>query len=178
MTISQQPTSPAARSNPFSGTSSGGGNLFNAKPARPPATEAEKATLKISLALYPCQPETPEGEAAYLDQLRVWQQVNVDSHVSRATGFPLHPGGAPPGSGECYNCRQTGHQSIDCQATGNKKIPQLEATFWAICGSILGQPSRHTAQVNYIAASENNEFAWLNIESTEQQGNMEGPSAL
>ena len=31
--------------------------MFNAKPARPPATEAEKATLKISLALYPCQPQ-------------------------------------------------------------------------------------------------------------------------
>ena len=176
--ISQQPVNQAAQSNIFGSVSGGGGNLFNTRPARPPATEAEKATLKVSLALYPCQPETPEGEAAYLDQLRVWRRTNGDNHVSRSTGFPLRPGGAPPGSGECYNCGHTGHRRIECQATGNKKIPQLEATFRAICGSILGQPSRRTVQVNYVATSGDDEFAWLNTESTGQQGNGEGPSAL
>ena len=176
--ISQQPVNQAAQSNIFGSVSGGGGNLFNTRPARPPATEAEKATLKVSLALYPCQPETPEGEAAYLDQLRVWRRTNGDNHVSRSTGFPLRPGGAPPGSGECYNCGHMGHRRIECQAMGNKKIPQLEATFRAICGSILGQPSRRTVQVNYVAASGDDEFAWLNTESTGQQGNGEGPSAL
>ena len=76
----------------------------------PPATEAEKATLKASLALYPNQPATPEGEAAYLNQLRAWRRLNGDNHGSKATGFPLRPRGASPGSGECYNCRQIGHR--------------------------------------------------------------------
>jgi hypothetical protein len=176
--ISQPSINRAAQGDTFSGSRGGGGNLFNNRATRPPASEAEKTMLKVSLALYPCQPETPEGEAAYLEQLRAWRRTNGDNPVSKTTGFPLRPGGAPPSSGECYNCGQTGHQRIDCQATGPKKIPQLEATFHAICGSILGQPFRRTTQVNYVDTARDDEFAWLNIEAAGQQGNGEGPSAL
>ena len=174
--ISQQPVnqSTPSQSNPFGSGSGGGGNLFNAKPARPPATEEERKMLRTSLSLYPIQPETTDGEAAYLDQLRTWRRINGDSHVTKSTGFPLRPGGAPPGSGECYGCGKTGHLRINCQTTGAKKIPALEATFRAICGSILGQPGRRVAQINYIAGED--EFAWLRGEST-GQGNGEGPSA-
>ena len=179
-TISQQPANGAAQRDPFSSTGGGGGNLFNIIPRAPrqPATEAEKAMLKASLLLYPIQPETQVGEATYLDQLRAWRQANGDSQVSKSTGFPLRPGGAPPGSGECYNCGRTGHRRMDCQTTGTKKIPTLEATFRAICGSILGQPPRRPAQVNYVATSGEDEFAWLNRESSGHQGNGEGPSAM
>ena len=174
-TVISPPTTP--QTNIFGSTSGGGGNIFVARTPRPPATEAEKATLRASLALYPIQPETPEGEAAYLDQLRTWRRINGDNQVTKATGFPLRPGGAQPGSGECYNCGKTGHRRIDCQTMGTKKIPSLEATFRAICGSILGQPSRRTAQINYVSTSGEDEFAWLNAEPSNQQGNGEGPSA-
>ena len=60
--ISQQPAAQPTQSNPFSNTGGGGGNLFNARPARPPVTEDEKTTLRASLSLYPIQPETTEGE--------------------------------------------------------------------------------------------------------------------
>ena len=174
--ISQQPATQPTQNNPFGNTGGGGGNLFNARPARPPATEDEKATLRASLSLYPIQPETPEGENLYLEQLRAWRRVNGTNNASKFTGFPLRPGGAPPGSGECYNCGLTGHRRIDCQTTGPKKIPQLEATFRALCGSILGQPGRHIAQINYVAGED--EFAWLNTESTGKQGNGDGLSAM
>ena len=82
--ISQQPTSQTAQNNLFGNTGGGGGNLFNTRPARPPATEEEKTTLKTSLSLYPIQPETPEGEAAYLDQLRTWQRTNGDNNVTKS----------------------------------------------------------------------------------------------
>ena len=179
-TISQQPVHHPAQGDTFSSASGGGGNLFSSTPRNPcpPATEAEKATLRASLALYPIQPETLEGEAAYLDQLRAWRQTNGDSHVSKSTGFPLRPGGAPPASGECYNCGRANHRRSDCHTTGNKKLPQLEAAFRVICGSILGQPSRRTTQINYVAAAGDDEFAWLNLESRGEQGNGEGPSAL
>src|SRR6202522_1235880 len=113
--ISQQPAGRPTQGEPFGGQSGGGGNLFNTRPPRPPATEAEKTTLRTSLALYPIQLETPEGNATYLEQLRTWRQVNGDNPTSRVTGFPLRPGGAPPGSGECYNCGKTGHRPY-CKA--------------------------------------------------------------
>ena len=70
-TITQQPINHMPQGDMFSGSSGRGGNLFP-KPACPLATEAEKATLKANLELYPIQPATPKGEAAYLDQLRAW----------------------------------------------------------------------------------------------------------
>jgi hypothetical protein len=102
--ISQPPVNQPAQNNLFGSNSGGGGNLFSTKTPRPPATEAEKAMLKASLSIYPAQPETLEGEAAYLDQLRAWRRTNGDNKVTKFTGFPLRPGGALPGSGECYNC--------------------------------------------------------------------------
>ena len=134
--------------------------------------------LKASLALYPVQPETQEGEATYLEQLRTWRRLNGENPVSKTTGFPLCPGGAPPGSRECYGCGRTGHRHIDCQVTGNGKIPMLEATFHAICGSILGQPSRRAVQVNYVTTTGDDEYTWLNAASNKHQGNGEGLPAL
>jgi hypothetical protein len=174
-TIAQQPPNRAAPNNPFNSSGGGGGNLFNVRPARPPVTEAEKITIRASIALYSIQPETPEGEAAYFEQLRAWRRINGDGPASKTTGFPLRPGGAPPGSGECYGCGKTGHRRMDCQASSAKRIPLLEANFRAICGSILG---RRTVQVNYVTTSEGDEFAWLNATTSSQQGNGEGPSAL
>ena len=176
-TISQQTTSYPAQQDLFGGIGGGRGNLFNTCPPRLPATEAEKTTIRATLALYPMKPETPEGEAAYLDQLRAWRQLNGNNHISKTTGFPLHPGGAPPGSGECYNCGQAGHRRTDCQITAAKKIPQLKATFCAICRSILWQ-SRCTVQINYVATSRDDKFAWVNANQTGQQGNGEGLPAI
>ena len=175
--ISPQPANRGVQSDPFGSASGGAGNIFGARPARLPATEEEKATLRASLNLYPIQQETPEGEVTYLEQLRAWRRTNGDNPVSKTTGFPLRPGGAPPGSGECYGCGRTGHRRIDCPSTGNKRVPQLEATFRAICGSILGQP-RRAVQMNYIASTGEDEFAWLNTASTGHQGNGEGPPAV
>ena len=75
-------------------------------------------------------------------------------------------------------CVSRTFKHYDCQVTGAEKIPQFEASFRAICGSILGQPPRRAAQINYVTATGDDEFAWLNGGSTGLQGNGEGPSAI
>ena len=52
MAISPQSVNQAAQDDLFSSISGGGGNLFNTRPARPPASKAEKVALMTSLALY------------------------------------------------------------------------------------------------------------------------------
>ena len=84
-----QPANRTTKGDPFDSPGGNRGNLFNTRVPRPPATEAEKATLRASLAQYPIQPETQEGETAYLDQLRAWRQLNGNSQVTKTTGFPL-----------------------------------------------------------------------------------------
>ena len=84
-----QPANRTTQGDPFGSPGGNRGNLFNTRAPRPPATEAEKATLRASLAQYPIQPETQEGETAYLGQLRAWHQFNGNSQVTKTTGFPL-----------------------------------------------------------------------------------------
>jgi hypothetical protein len=101
--ISQQPASQFGPGDPFSGLGGGGGgNLFNTKPAWPPATEAEKATVRASLALYLIH---KKAKPYTLNNFKPGDIcINGDNQVSKSTGFPLCPGGAPPASGECYGC--------------------------------------------------------------------------
>ncbi|KDR76578.1 hypothetical protein GALMADRAFT_67310 [Galerina marginata CBS 339.88] len=190
-TISQPPAPHANVSNPFTGNNGGQGNLFvaphvtpnnafnslpnSSRPPRLPPTEDEKAALRASIACYPIQPPTPQGIATYREQMRSWKQSNGDNAPSKYTGFPLRPGGAEPGTGECYGCGKTGHLGRDCAEMN--KVPTLEGNFCAICGSIL-IPRRQPAQVNHVAVEED-EFAWANAPTTyfRQQGNGEGPPA-
>jgi hypothetical protein len=167
-------------SNPFIARSGGRGNLFNTPSTtanqRPPPTEEDKATLRARLAAYLIQPDTAEGRAAYLDQLRAWKREFGTQRASERTGFPLRPGGAPVGSGECYQCGFTDHRRSDCVAAGHPPVSDFERGFRALCGSILGHSSRNTTQVNMVDTEED-EFAWMNTKAGGLSGNGEGPSA-
>ena len=174
----------ANQNNPF-GSGGGQGNLFNqGQPNRRPMftpqpqqrnLEEETKIIKDSIALYPLQPITEEGLKVYREQMNAWHQRNGNVQPTKTTGFPLRPGGAQPGSGECYKCGITGHRGLDCNL-GNM-IPKFEGNFRAICGSILN-PHRPPIQVNLVTA-ETDEFPWANgvFNSSQQQGNGEGPSA-
>ena len=182
-----QPPADHVTTNPFAGNVGGRGNLFSApaarssgsfpstsaRPPRPPITDDKIKALKASIARYPIQPDTPEGLTAYHEQLRAWKQAHGTYQPSKLTGFPLRPGGAPPGSNECYGCGKTGHLGRECIETN--KVPVFEGKFRSICGSIL----RYTpAQVNHVSVKVD-EFAWANTTAPSYQhsGNGEGPPA-
>ena len=142
-----------ANTNLLTSPSGGQGNLF----LPPPVQEAEQDVLNRSLAAYPLQPNTPTGAATWRNQLHNWKAKNgKNTQVTASTGFPLQPGGAPPGSGECYGCGLVGHRQSQCTA---KKINNRERAFRIICGRIL-RPAAIT-QVN-IGTGAAGEFDWLN----------------
>lgn len=181
--------SPTTNANPFSNQGGGRGNLFTQTrytptartPGQPraPATEADRTALRTRLETYPMQPDTPEGNATYLRQLSTWRTTNPSLRPTEHTGFPLKPGGAPPGSGECYRCGRGGHRRPECNAEQGQLIPPLEGTFRAICGSILGFSNRTAAQINMVDNAEEDDYAWVfgNTTARRIQGNEEGPSA-
>ena len=106
-TANTAPHATTANTNPFASSGGGQGNLFCQPP--PPVTSADCDALQQSLAYYPLQHNTPEGNSVWLGQLRDWRAKHGESPITPATGFPLHPGGAAPGSGECFRCGLVGH---------------------------------------------------------------------
>ena len=113
------------QNNPFM-SGGGQGNLSNkSQPACHPmfATQPQdrnhKEEVKVirnSIALYPLQPATEEGQAAYREQMNTWHQQNRNVQPTRTTGFPICPGGAYLGSGKCYKCGVTGHRGTACES--------------------------------------------------------------
>ena len=167
------PQTPTANTNPFASPSGGQGNLF--RPPPPAVTEADRDALNRSLVAYPIQPNTAAGITAWHSQLRDWKTRNgEDAQITASTGFPLRPGGAPPGSGECYGCGFVGHRRSEMRCTTGQ-INNRERTFRTICGRILRATA--TSQVNLVSDA-GNEFDWLNdqaIVSAPSQGNGDGP---
>ncbi|EDR08841.1 uncharacterized protein LACBIDRAFT_296317 [Laccaria bicolor S238N-H82] len=169
------PQSNSTNTNAYMGPSSGQGNL--PRPAPSPITEADRSALIRSLALYPMQPNTEAGIAAWHAQLREWKAKNGETaEVTVNTGFPLQPGGEAPGSGECYRCGRGGHRRIDMRCTTDQ-INNKERTFRTICGRILR--AAPTSRVNFVSDADD-EFSWLNHQAfrpTPSPGNGEGPPA-
>ena len=173
-TANMAPHATTANTNPFASSGGGQGNPFRQPP--PPVTSADRDALQQSLAYYPLQPNTLEGNSAWLGQLRDWRAKHGESPVTPATGFPLCPGGAAPGSGECFRCGLVGHRR-DSGLCNTEAINPHERTFWTICRCILH--AAPAAQDNFIEDS-GGEFGWLDDRSlahTVDQGNGEGSSA-
>jgi hypothetical protein len=165
--------------NPFGAGSGGRGNLFTTPNvnARNPPSEAQKASLLSRITAFPMQPNTPAGIDNYRDQCRSWLSTfGANQKINEHTGFPLQPGGTPPGSGECYVCGKTGHTRTNCT---NEHVPFKERVWRNICGNILGHGKTPPAPINFVLPSQD-DFTWMNsagFEDNIQQGNGEGLSA-
>ncbi|EDR12211.1 uncharacterized protein LACBIDRAFT_311354 [Laccaria bicolor S238N-H82] len=72
------------------------------------------------------QPNTKAGIVAWHAQLREWKTNNGETaKVTVNTGFPVQPGGAAPGSGECYRCGRGGHCS-NCKPAKNQSAQRID----------------------------------------------------
>ncbi|KAJ7158087.1 hypothetical protein C8R46DRAFT_1224897 [Mycena filopes] len=109
-------------------------------------------------------PDTAEGRALYATQLAEWAARNA--HVPRealdvaVTGYPLTPGTADAGTGECWRCGFSEipyHGGKGCN--GHPELPQLERRFRSLCGRYLGN-DRATG-VNVVEAEDVEGRAWF-----------------
>ena len=180
-TITQNtPTTAPTEANPFTATGGGKGNLTWGQQAaarnntRQPNTslEDEITVIRQTISQFPMA----ETNQAWMEQVRQWRVKHGDSgRVTKHNGFPLRPGGAPPGSGECYKCGKAGHTRAACAAQPGDCIPEKEAIFRSICGSILRSVRQSSAQINHVGTAESDDD-WLWRGNT-YQGNGEGPPA-
>ena len=180
-TISQDapPAAPTA-TNPFTAAEGGKGNLFwgqqtaTRNNARQPNTnwEEELAVIKETISRL----TMADTMQAWMEQVRQWRiKYGDNGRVTKHSGFPLRPGGAPPGSSECYKCGKVGHTKAMCTAQPGDCIPEKEAVFRSICGSILRGIRQSNTQVNHVGTMESDDD-WL-WKGSGYQGNGEGPSA-
>lgn len=160
---------------PFGTSSRGKSNLFTNTNPRAPATETQKAALRICIAAFPMQPDMPTGLENYRNQCHTWLATfGANQRITELTGFPLHPGGAPPSSGECYVCGKVGHSQPNCT---NEQVPFKERHWRSICTTILGHGRSAPASVNFVKTAE--DFGWMNsagFKDNTGQENGEGPS--
>ena len=182
-TISQSTTAAApTEQNPFLATAGGKGNLFGGQqPAARYGTrqlnptlnpEEEITTIRNTIAQFPMATTVQ----AWMEQVREWRAKHGDmGRVTKYSGFPLRPGGAPPGTNECYKCGRIGHTRPNCTAASENCIPEKEAIFRSICGSILRSTRQASTAINHVGVTDTDDD-WLWKEST-HQGNGEGPSA-
>jgi hypothetical protein len=182
-TISQSPATAApANQNPFTAAGGGRGNLFWGQQAgarngtRQTNTASnpddDVAIVRSTINLFPMAATIQE----WMEQVRQWRTKHGDlGRVTKYTGFPLRPGGAPPGSSECYRCGKTGHTRAGCTAQQEVCIPEKEAIFRSICGSIFRSTRQSSAPVNHVGtAASDDDWLWG---GNTRQGNGEGPPA-
>jgi hypothetical protein len=164
---------------PFISRGGGRGNLFNRAPYQPrkPPTEEQKTTMTNTLASTTQHENTQQGREAYRNQLIEWAKLyGANTKVSERTPFPLKPGTAPAGSGECYGCGMVvddrEHTAASCTGV---KVPVKEREWRAIVGNVMGNRGR-TRQINLLSYDDE-DLAWIDrigIETDEEQEKEEG----
>jgi hypothetical protein len=182
-TISQNtPATTTSDQNPFVAATGGKGNLFwnqqssargGAHQQNPASNhDDEVAIIRDTINQFPMA----ATNEAWMEQVRQWRIKYGDTgRVTKFSGFPLRPGGAQPGSSECYKCGKAGHTRAACTAPPENCIPEKEAIFRSICGSILRGTRQPSIAVNHVSTVDSDND-WLWKENT-HQGNGEGPPA-
>ncbi|KAJ7114885.1 hypothetical protein C8R44DRAFT_880945 [Mycena epipterygia] len=163
-----------------------------AKPAQRYRPDQERLQM-IRAAPVTIHPRTPAGQAAYAQQITAYTQAHGAGKPSEDRPYPLTPGTAAVGSGECHQCGQIGHFFDKCTVAAERRVPETELRWRQIVQSIItriGRAQREARAVNIVAdaveevdgdvfgAYPSAEYDQLVIEEfLAQQGKGPGPSA-
>ena len=164
------PQATTTDTSPFTSQSGGQGTLFHPPP--PPVTQADRDTLKISLAAYPMQPNTQASNAVWQNQLREWKlKHRKNTEVMAITGFQLRPGGAAPGSGECYGCGLVGHRRNSPQCvSGQSTLVNVHSAQSVAASFTSCPPLKSTSSVMWMTNSIGSTINHLNIRQAREMG--------
>jgi hypothetical protein len=108
---------------------------------RPAATRHQDLLSYI----LPHHPNTPEGQIAYLAQVKMWHTANPSRKPDEQHPYPLTPGTPAVGSRECWDCGQKGHMQAAPVCAG-AVLPEPERDWRRIAGFIAR--AFHTERLN------------------------------
>ncbi|KAJ7053888.1 hypothetical protein C8F01DRAFT_1165178 [Mycena amicta] len=136
------------------GGGGGRGNLFTPPQA---LDEAGIQKLRELVARMTVPQATKAGRDFYKAQVEAWDREYGKRNpraLLEEVGYPLSPGTAVPGTGECFRCGQLTAPRHGRETCGAEEIPRLETSFRAICNKYLRpprfRPQQNIAQINYL----------------------------
>ncbi|KAJ7265606.1 hypothetical protein C8J57DRAFT_1511366 [Mycena rebaudengoi] len=160
-----------------------------ATPRGPYRPDAERMQMLLASPVT-IHPRNAAGMAAYAQQLTTYNQKHGTLKPSEDRPYPLTPGTAPIGSGECHKCGLMGHFSAECTTASNLLVPDVELRWRQSVQSIRTQVGRaeRAANINVVAdagdADEDDDVfgtveydARVIHEYLRSQGKAGGPSA-
>jgi len=94
--------------------------------------------MEERISRMPHRPNTPAGQIAYANDILAWNRCYADLQVTVTTGYPLTPGTAPVGSGDCWGCGLATiprHSAASC--TASLRVPWREKNWRRIAYNVL-----------------------------------------
>ncbi|KAG6808845.1 hypothetical protein H0H92_002614, partial [Tricholoma furcatifolium] len=117
----------------------------------PARTDADKWAMIQRMARP--DPASDASRAAYRTAINQWHAANPRSYAAHEDRpYPLTPGTAPLGSGECTGCGYTGHIENACTAAA--RIPQIESRWRRKVDSIRRAVNAPVVAVNLVDATD------------------------
>ena len=134
----------------------------------------------------PHHPATADGLLKYKAQVITWTTGNPSGKPNEYHPYPLTPGTAPVGSGECRKCGMLGHRGDSDPSTN--LVPELEMIWRRIAGGIHSRANTAgtAAPVQMVGMADAQVLSWLMSDAykeaiiahyLEQQENDQGSSA-
>jgi hypothetical protein len=108
-----------------------------------PRATADRLVDVYRFAL-PIHPNTPEGRTLHQAQVATYMATNGSKNPHETRQYPLSPGTAPAGSGECWTCGYPKHHPSPCE---QPQLPALESAWRRIAGTIYSAALREGADI-------------------------------